>query len=662
VIDVGCGVGTWVRAAKDLGVADTIGIDGACVERASLLIPPDEFLAYNLERERLGSVMKLRRQNKFDLVMSLEVAEHLSYERGATFVADLAELGDVVLFSAAIPFQGGEHHQNEQWPEYWAILFRAHGYTCYDFLRRRVWERQDVAWWYAQNALVFVRSGSDAAKTFADLPEAATWLAVVHPQNYLDQVLKWHHTYCGAAAYEENIDFHGLSTAYAEGNIKLPPLLAQDRALATPEREDIFPNTRIARSDPDETIRRLRAELEIHNARLADSNLALTEANIVLTRSNDLLTRSNDLLTRSNDLLTRSNDLLTRRIEDAETANKALVFDLHGLQQKFMSLCEEVEAAEADRSHLSSSEAQRLVDEVNGLRRERDELQRLVDEVNGLRRERDELANALQYQRANFRNLAAHYEGLRQSRFIRVAEAYYRLYSLPVLGTLLSLLRRLARGGLRKQREMLPTPPSHVADGRDADTPERERVRPVTATQQVVVARTPFDTIEQVDRILVVKLDHTSDFVLGFPAFKLLRQSFLQADITLLCGPWNLAIAETSGCFDRIECLALLPESSGDHHPGRAVIDEEKLRQLKLPAYDIAVDFRDHYDTNNILGVVEARFRAAFYAHETASLMDLTFPSTNLRMVPGERIRHQVLQTLLAASIVAVHTGQADDA
>lgn len=62
---------------------------------------------------------------KFDLCVSMEVAEHLPPSRADSFVADLVGLAPVVLFSAAVPEQGGTNHLNEQWPDYGAICLRS---------------------------------------------------------------------------------------------------------------------------------------------------------------------------------------------------------------------------------------------------------------------------------------------------------------------------------------------------------------------------------------------------------------------------------------------------------------------------------------------------------------------------------------------------------
>jgi hypothetical protein len=62
----------------------------------------------------------------------------------------------VILFSAAVPGQGGLHHVNEQWQSYWASLFLDRGYDVFDALRPRIWRNENVSFWYRQNAFVAV--------------------------------------------------------------------------------------------------------------------------------------------------------------------------------------------------------------------------------------------------------------------------------------------------------------------------------------------------------------------------------------------------------------------------------------------------------------------------------------------------------------------------
>jgi hypothetical protein len=96
-------------------------------------------------------------RTRYDLAISLEVAEHLPPTAAAGFVSLLADLSDFVLFSAAVPGQGGVGHVNEQWPDYWISLFAGHGYSCLDVIRKRIWDDESIPLWYRQNILLFVR-------------------------------------------------------------------------------------------------------------------------------------------------------------------------------------------------------------------------------------------------------------------------------------------------------------------------------------------------------------------------------------------------------------------------------------------------------------------------------------------------------------------------
>ena len=80
-------------------------------------------------------------------------------------IEDLCSLADVILFSAAIPRQGGTEHINEQWQSYWAAQFRKHGYVAYDVVRPMVWADERVKWWYQQNTLAY--ANSNAAQLFS---------------------------------------------------------------------------------------------------------------------------------------------------------------------------------------------------------------------------------------------------------------------------------------------------------------------------------------------------------------------------------------------------------------------------------------------------------------------------------------------------------------
>lgn len=178
VVDVGCGVGTWLRVALDLGATRVVGIDGDYARTSGLQISADSFVAADL----FAAVPVLG--ERFDLAISLEVAEHLPAARSDTFVAELCALSDVVLFSAAIPGQLGTDHINLQPQRAWVDRFALRGYRAFDLVRPHVWDDERVEAFYRQNVLVFVNSErTDLVRAAGELSLAAPALIdVVHPE------------------------------------------------------------------------------------------------------------------------------------------------------------------------------------------------------------------------------------------------------------------------------------------------------------------------------------------------------------------------------------------------------------------------------------------------------------------------------------------------
>jgi SAM-dependent methyltransferase len=181
VVDVGCGLGTWLTVFQQNGVEEILGIDGDFVDVNNLNIPPEYFLKHDLAKP-----LKLERQ--FDLVISLEVAEHLPIEKAESFVDTLTNLSSAILFSAAVPYQPGTKHINCQWPSYWAKIFSQKGYIVYDCFRMKFWQNPNVPWWYAQNMFLFVKQSClpnypFLKHNFTPLNEPP--ISIVHPEFYL---------------------------------------------------------------------------------------------------------------------------------------------------------------------------------------------------------------------------------------------------------------------------------------------------------------------------------------------------------------------------------------------------------------------------------------------------------------------------------------------
>lgn len=153
VLDVGCGAGAWLAAYREAGICDVQGIDAGYLDPDQLLFDRSLFRAVDVSRAfDLGRT--------FSLVQCLEVAEHLPPPSSRTLVGNLTRHGDVVLFSAATPGQGGENHVNERSYEHWRQLFSERGYVVLDPFRPQLAGRPDVECWYRYNLLLFVREGA----------------------------------------------------------------------------------------------------------------------------------------------------------------------------------------------------------------------------------------------------------------------------------------------------------------------------------------------------------------------------------------------------------------------------------------------------------------------------------------------------------------------
>lgn len=181
VVDIGCGVGAWLSAFHETGCGDILGLDGPWVPQDKLLINPDHFVVVDLQHPPTLA-------RTFDLAVSLEVGEHLPQSAARAFVYYLTGLAPCVLWSAAIPFQGGSAHINEQPPAFWFEFFAERDFVCFDFLRAELWNHEQVQWWYAQNILLYVHKSrmneiaqATGTRPYVESPPPH----YVHPERYL---------------------------------------------------------------------------------------------------------------------------------------------------------------------------------------------------------------------------------------------------------------------------------------------------------------------------------------------------------------------------------------------------------------------------------------------------------------------------------------------
>jgi|KBSSwiStaDraftv2_1062776.scaffolds.fasta_scaffold350414_2 SAM-dependent methyltransferase len=150
VVDFGCGLGNFVNAFREQGVTEVLGLDGdwARTDPRFHIREAKNFMVADLSQE-------VNLPHRYDLAICLEVAEHLPPSSSDTLVQSLVKASDIIIFSAAVPGQGGIHHVNEQWIGYWEKKFLQHGFLLHDVLRPVIWDNEKIKWWYRQNIFLF---------------------------------------------------------------------------------------------------------------------------------------------------------------------------------------------------------------------------------------------------------------------------------------------------------------------------------------------------------------------------------------------------------------------------------------------------------------------------------------------------------------------------
>ena len=182
VVDLGCGRGAWLKAFGEFGATTLVGVDGTWNSQEKMI--DTSILFFGVDLNKPISIA----QGKFDLAISLEVAEHLHPESAGTFIRSLTTLSNVVVFGAAYTGQGGTDHFNEQPHSYWAEIFNDIGYVAYDYFRPALWGKVDVEFWYRQNTFLYVKQGSSEESQLLEFGlqpiSNLKWMNCIHPALY----------------------------------------------------------------------------------------------------------------------------------------------------------------------------------------------------------------------------------------------------------------------------------------------------------------------------------------------------------------------------------------------------------------------------------------------------------------------------------------------
>jgi SAM-dependent methyltransferase len=98
---------------------------------------------------------------KCDLAICLEVLEHIPEEKAEAAIRALTIMSDRIIFSAAIPGQGGVGHINCQYKPYWIKLFRKYGFEPNFIATGEIafeMSKSIHMGWFTQNVMVMERT------------------------------------------------------------------------------------------------------------------------------------------------------------------------------------------------------------------------------------------------------------------------------------------------------------------------------------------------------------------------------------------------------------------------------------------------------------------------------------------------------------------------
>ena len=190
VLDVGCGVGSWVSAFSQAGSKTAHGIDGSWARDGGLLVPDEQFREYDFVKSS-PPYRPEQLLDKYDLLTTFEFVEHVPADRAADLADFFVSKSETIVIGCAIPGQGGLNHINEQWPGYWSELMRERGYVPCDFIRPAIWDDERVQPWYRQNTIGYFRGKAPArvmdrarSEWFNRISDP---LALVHPEMFVDR-------------------------------------------------------------------------------------------------------------------------------------------------------------------------------------------------------------------------------------------------------------------------------------------------------------------------------------------------------------------------------------------------------------------------------------------------------------------------------------------
>jgi len=154
ILDLGCGIGSFLSGAVLVGCEDVIGIE-LNYENSKKYIVKNIFPYI-----KYGDITKdINLKRQFDCVISIEVAEHLSPGETDSFIKNLVYYSrKYIIFSAAAPGQPGRGHINLRKRSLWIRDIVSHGVVVRkDLVKecRRKWRKLGSPGYLLENLIIF---------------------------------------------------------------------------------------------------------------------------------------------------------------------------------------------------------------------------------------------------------------------------------------------------------------------------------------------------------------------------------------------------------------------------------------------------------------------------------------------------------------------------
>ena len=156
IVDVGCGNAEFLSEFKKKDIAIK-GYEGSRHALENSLVDRKFVEQFDLRQ-------RIKPQQRYDLALCLEVAEHIEESFSQNLVDNLTDLSDSIIFTAASPGQGGQFHINEQKPEFWIDIFNAQNFIYDREATKKIkaeMKKEEILWWYHENLMVFKKSQND---------------------------------------------------------------------------------------------------------------------------------------------------------------------------------------------------------------------------------------------------------------------------------------------------------------------------------------------------------------------------------------------------------------------------------------------------------------------------------------------------------------------